>query len=76
MKITIKFKEKMIDYDITKVKILPENHLVLGEFDKVVGIKKENQKLKGLITLIVISAFVLTIFKYYNHEDDTKIIKK
>ena len=76
MKITIKLKEKMIDYDITKVKILPENHLVLDEFDKVVGIQKENQKLKGLITLIVISAFVLTIFKYYNHEDDTKIIKK
>lgn len=62
----------MIDYDITKLKILPENHISLKDFEVAVKIQKQNEKLKGIIAFLIISTVALTLItNHYNEKKNT-----
>lgn len=61
----------MIDYDLNKIKILPADHIVLKDYDYVVGVDKKNKVLEKLI-YAVITAGVITLIYYVIKDESNK----
>lgn len=64
----------MNEIDITKVKLLPVDHIALKDYDFAVGVEKKNKLLEN--TIIGIISVGLLVLTYYIIKDESNSDKQ